>query len=52
MAPMWKGRVSPWAICCPSALKIAVEKSIPSLTTADRAVRTTVTAMVSAALQR
>ena len=50
MAPMWSGSVSPWATWSPSALNMAVEKSMPSFTTAERAVRTTVTAIVSAAL--
>ncbi len=50
MAPMWNGSVKPCATCCPSGSKMAVEKSIPSLTTEEDAVRTTVTAMVSAAL--
>ena len=52
MAPMWKGSVRPWATWSPSALNIAVEKSMLSLTTRERAVLTTVTAIVSAALSR
>ena len=52
MEPKWGGSVRPWATCKPSALNSEVEKSIPCLITADRAVRTTVKAMVSAMLIR
>ena len=52
MEPRWEGRVRPWATCCPSAEKRAVEKSMECLMTAERAVRTTVSAMVSALLIR
>ena len=48
MAPRWKGRQVPCAIISPSARNSAVEKSSASLTTKERAVRETVSAISSA----
>src|SRR6266508_3453485 len=48
MLPRCSGRQVPWAMRSPRALKRAVEKSIASLTTKLRAVRTTVSAISSA----
>src|SRR5512134_1954623 len=47
MAPRCSGTHMPWAISSPLASQSAVEKSMLCLTTNERAVRTTVTAMLS-----
>jgi hypothetical protein len=48
MLPRWSGRQVPWAIISPEAVNRAVEKSMASFRTNDRAVLTTVTAISSA----
>ena len=48
VAPSWDGNASPWATISPSASQMELEKSNPVLTMVERAVRLTLTTMLSA----